>query len=95
MNRRELLTSALGVGFGVISANSTEYFSDWERKELDYGTHYWMKDGKTCYEYKDYTNARLLSIYTIHEVGELDQFILKTEVNSQREAAQLIERIDA
>jgi len=95
MNRRELLTSALGVGFGVISADSNNYFDDWERKELDYGTHYWLREGKTCYEYRDYTDARVLSIYTIHEVGELDEFLLRTRVDSPREAVRLITRTDA
>ena len=95
MNRRRLLQTALGVGFGGFPADIEYPFYEWEREEFEWGTHYWRRDKKTCYEYKDYETTRILSIYTIHEVGELDEYLIKTEVESPREAIQMIERINA
>ena len=51
------------------------------------------REGTTCYEYRDYETTRILSIYTIHEVGELDEYLINTAVESPKEAVQIIAQL--
>lgn len=93
MNRRELLRSGLIFGFSGVSLVSDDYFEDWEKERIRFGTHYWLRERRTFYQFKDYEEGKTVSAYTIHEVGEMDEYIINREVGSKREAARLVDRL--
>ena len=92
MRRRDTLKSLVGIGFGVISGVPDTYFSDWEREELDYGTHFWLRDGENCFEYKEHPSRGVVVVYTVDEDGDVGQ-LLKTSTQSREDAKRILSDI--
>lgn len=79
-----------GIGLSVVSSESPDYFEKWQQEDLSIGTHYWRRDGKICYEYKDYQNYDIVVVYTIKRVGELDEMITRQRAQGREDAIRII-----
>jgi len=93
VRRRDTLKSLACVGLGVISGVPDTYFSNWESEVAYNIRHYWWRDGKVCFEYKEgiHSDTKIMMIYTAVD-GELASLVVHRQVDSRREAIEMFER---
>ncbi len=69
-------------------AEAESFYAEWDSEELDCGTHYWSRDEKVCFEYKDFDDQKTLLVYTVSD-GSIESLLRYREVESDREASQI------